>query len=146
MGMGFDCKHGFTLPTIFLGLLLCPWTWVIFFWWDPTFSGRCVFSSQLMLTSFYSTILPGNSRGKGNKSEGGRERREEPTEPMDGGRDACKKEKTLPPIPPFVGCLGGGLRKVRESGEGLFKPPSPPLSHTKLLVHHRTQLEEKGNS
>ena len=144
--MGFDCKHGFTPPTIFLGLLLCPWTWSIFFWWDPTFSCRCLFSSKLMLNSFYSTILPGNSRGKGNKSEGGRERREEPTEPMDGGRDACKKEKTLPPIPPFVGCLGGGLRKVRESGEGLFKPPSPPRSHTKLLVHHRTQLEEKGNS
>ena len=22
----------------FLGLLLCPWTWSIFFWWDATFS------------------------------------------------------------------------------------------------------------
>ena len=90
--------------------------------------------------------LARNSRGKGNKSEGGRERGEEPTEPTGGGRDACKKGKTLPPIPPSVGCLGRGLRKVRETGEGLFEPPSPPLSHTKLLVHRRTQLEEKGNS
>ena len=23
------------LPTISLGLLPCPWTWDIFFWWDP---------------------------------------------------------------------------------------------------------------
>ena len=36
--MGFDSKCDFTLPTIFLGLLLCPWTWGIFFWWDQTFS------------------------------------------------------------------------------------------------------------
>ena len=28
----------FAPPTILLGLLLCPWTWCIFFWWDPTFS------------------------------------------------------------------------------------------------------------
>ena len=27
--MGFDSKHDFTPPTIFLGLLLCPWTWVV---------------------------------------------------------------------------------------------------------------------
>ena len=27
-GMGFDSKCNFTPPTIFLGLLLCPWTWV----------------------------------------------------------------------------------------------------------------------
>ena len=25
-------------PTILLGLLLCLWTWGIFFWWGPTFS------------------------------------------------------------------------------------------------------------
>ena len=25
--MGFDSKHNFTIPTILLGLLLCPWTW-----------------------------------------------------------------------------------------------------------------------
>ena len=29
-GMGFDSKHNFTLRTIFLGLLLCPWMWSIF--------------------------------------------------------------------------------------------------------------------
>ena len=34
MGKGFDSKCGFTLPTILLGLLLCPWAWDIFFWWD----------------------------------------------------------------------------------------------------------------
>ena len=27
-GMGFDSKCNFTPPTIFLGLLLCPWTWI----------------------------------------------------------------------------------------------------------------------
>ena len=27
-GMGFVSKHEFALPTVFLGLLLCPWTWV----------------------------------------------------------------------------------------------------------------------
>ena len=29
--MGFNSKHDFTPPTIFLRLLLCPWTWGIFF-------------------------------------------------------------------------------------------------------------------
>ena len=29
--MGFDSKHDFAPPTIFLGLLLCPWTGDIFF-------------------------------------------------------------------------------------------------------------------
>ena len=29
MGMGFDSKHDFAPPIIFLGLLLCPWTWGI---------------------------------------------------------------------------------------------------------------------
>ena len=28
-GMGFDSKHDFAPPAIFLGLLLCPWTWGI---------------------------------------------------------------------------------------------------------------------
>ena len=28
-GTRFDSKHEFTTPTIFLGLLLCPWTWGI---------------------------------------------------------------------------------------------------------------------
>ena len=31
VGMGFDSKHDFVPPTILLGLLLCPWTWGIFF-------------------------------------------------------------------------------------------------------------------
>ena len=38
VGMGFGSKCYFALPTVLLGLLLCPWTWGIFFWWDPTFS------------------------------------------------------------------------------------------------------------
>ena len=37
----------FTPPTILLGLLLCPWTWGILFWWDPTFSSWRLFSSEL---------------------------------------------------------------------------------------------------
>ena len=44
-GMGFESKHDFTPPTIFLWLLICPWTWGIFFWWDPTFSCQPWFSS-----------------------------------------------------------------------------------------------------
>ena len=46
-GMGFDSKRDFTPSTILLGLLLCPWTWGIYFWWDPTFSCRQLFSSNL---------------------------------------------------------------------------------------------------
>ena len=46
-GKGFDSKHRFAPPTILLGLLLCPWTWGIFFWWDPTFSSQWLFSSEL---------------------------------------------------------------------------------------------------
>ena len=34
-------------PSYHLGLLLCPWTWGIFFWWDPTFSCQWLFSSEL---------------------------------------------------------------------------------------------------
>ena len=37
-GHGFDSKCDFAPPTILLGLLLYPWTWGIFFWWDPTLS------------------------------------------------------------------------------------------------------------
>ena len=43
--MGFDSKCNFTPPTILLGLL-CPWTWGIFFWWDPTFC-QWLFSNTL---------------------------------------------------------------------------------------------------
>ena len=34
VAMGFDSKHDFAPPTILLGLLFCPWTWGIFFWWE----------------------------------------------------------------------------------------------------------------
>ena len=32
-GIWFDSKCDFTPPTVLLGLLLCPWTWGISFWW-----------------------------------------------------------------------------------------------------------------
>ena len=35
-GMRFDFKRDCPLPTVLLWLLLCPWTWCIFFWWVPT--------------------------------------------------------------------------------------------------------------
>ena len=38
VGMGFDSKQDFAPPTVLLELLLCPWMWGIFFWWDSTFS------------------------------------------------------------------------------------------------------------
>ena len=47
VGMTFDSKRDFTPPTILLGLLLCPWTWGIFFWLDPTFCCQWLFSSEL---------------------------------------------------------------------------------------------------
>ena len=37
VGMELDSKCNF-LPSALLELLFCPWTWGIFFWWDPTFS------------------------------------------------------------------------------------------------------------
>ena len=48
-GMGFKSKYNFTPPTVLLGLLLCPWMWGIFFWWDPTCSCWQLFSSELFL-------------------------------------------------------------------------------------------------
>ena len=51
VGMGFDSKGDFTIPTVFLGLLPCPWMWGIFFWWDPTFSYWWLFSSELQCWS-----------------------------------------------------------------------------------------------
>ena len=44
---GLILNANFTPPIVLLGLLLCPWTWGIFFWWDPTFSYRWLFSSEL---------------------------------------------------------------------------------------------------
>ena len=52
-GMEFDSKRDFSPPTILLGLLLCPWMWVIFFWWDPTFSCWWLFSSELQFWSSF---------------------------------------------------------------------------------------------
>ena len=51
VGMGFDSKCDFAPPTVLLGLFLCPWTWGIFFWWDPTLSCRWLFSSELRFWS-----------------------------------------------------------------------------------------------
>ena len=47
VGKGFDSKCDFTPPTILLGLLLCPWTWGILFWWYLTFFCWWLFSSEL---------------------------------------------------------------------------------------------------
>ena len=46
-GIGLDSKCNFAPPNVLLELLLCPWMWVIFFWWDPTFSCWWLFSSEL---------------------------------------------------------------------------------------------------
>ena len=50
--MEFDSKSNFTPPTVLLGLFLCPQTWDIYFWWDPTFSCRQLFSSKLLILEF----------------------------------------------------------------------------------------------
>ena len=47
VGKVFDSKSNFAPPTVFLGLLLCPWMWGIFFWWDPTFFSQWSFCSKL---------------------------------------------------------------------------------------------------
>ena len=46
-GVGFDSKLDFTPPNILLRLLLFPWMWGIFFWWDPTVSCQRLFSREL---------------------------------------------------------------------------------------------------
>ena len=54
LSLGFDSKQDFTPPTILLGLLLCLWEWVVFFflfWWDPTFSCWWLFSNKLQFLS-----------------------------------------------------------------------------------------------
>ena len=38
MDIRFDFKRNCAPPTILLWLLLCPWSWGLFFWWVPTFS------------------------------------------------------------------------------------------------------------
>ena len=53
MCIGFDSKLDFIPPPILFGLLLCPWTWNIFFffWWDSTFSCQWLFSNELQFWS-----------------------------------------------------------------------------------------------
>ena len=51
--MGFDSKCNFHPSYHLLGLFLCPWTWVIFFWWDPTLSCWWLFSSELHFWSSF---------------------------------------------------------------------------------------------
>ena len=72
-GLGFGSKCDFTISDILFGLLLCPWTWGIFFWWDLTFSCWWQFSSSCsfgVLTeedehvSLYSAILIRNQHPK----------------------------------------------------------------------------------
>ena len=46
-GTGFDSKCDFAPPTILMGLLLFPWRWGIFFWWDPAFSCQWLLLSYL---------------------------------------------------------------------------------------------------
>ena len=45
--MGFDSNCNFSRPTVLLGLLLCPWTWGIFFWWYPILSYQHPFTNEL---------------------------------------------------------------------------------------------------
>ena len=65
-GMGFDSKHDFAPPTILLQLLLCPWTWGIFFGGihhspvDGCWAASCnfgVLTGEDELTSFYSALF-----------------------------------------------------------------------------------------
>ena len=51
LGMGFYSKCDFAPPTILLGILLCPWMWGTFFWWDTMFSCWWLFSSELQFWS-----------------------------------------------------------------------------------------------
>ena len=37
-GIMFGFRCSWAPPTVLWWLLLCPWTWGIFFWWVPTFS------------------------------------------------------------------------------------------------------------
>ena len=47
VGMEFNCKCSFAPSSIFVGLLLYPWTWVIFFLWAPTLFCWWLLSSKL---------------------------------------------------------------------------------------------------
>ena len=67
-GKGFDSKHDFAPPAILPGLLLCPWTWGIFFFFggiqhslvDGCSAANCSFgvlAGEDESVSFYSAIL-----------------------------------------------------------------------------------------
>ena len=61
VGMGFDSKSKFSTPTVLWGLLLCPWTWGISFWWDATFSYWWLFrmiSVHFQGKPFNITVIP----------------------------------------------------------------------------------------
>ena len=49
---GFDSKRDFTPPTILLGLLLCPWTWGIFFWLGSNILLSMVVQQQVVILDF----------------------------------------------------------------------------------------------
>ena len=64
--MGFYSKRDFTPPTVLLGLLLCPWTWGLFFGEiqhppvDGCSAASCTFgvlAGEEERTPFYSAIL-----------------------------------------------------------------------------------------
>ena len=59
-GMGFDSKHDFTPPSIFLGLLLCPWTWGI----SSTLLQHCTAAASAPLQLCASAALPRRVEGR----------------------------------------------------------------------------------
>ena len=68
VGKRFNSKHCFTSLAVLLGLLLCPWTWGIFFWWiqhspvDCCSAASCSFgvlAGEDECMFFYSTISSG---------------------------------------------------------------------------------------
>ena len=52
VGMRLDSKGDFTPPTILLGLLLCPWTWDIFFWVGSNILLLMVAQKRALLLTF----------------------------------------------------------------------------------------------
>ena len=51
-GMGLDSKRDFTPPTIFLGLLFCPWMWVIFFLVESNILLSTIVQQQVVILEF----------------------------------------------------------------------------------------------
>ena len=56
MGMGFDSKHDFPPPTILLGLLLCAWTWDIFFFVGSNIVLSTVVQQRVVILEFLQEI------------------------------------------------------------------------------------------